>query len=188
RLILRLCELERSRSPFRVAATEHDCRLLLGGATVRLRIDRVDELLLGGKAVLDYKSGRRVAPDWYGERPTHPQLLAYLCALGADVAALATVCVNAEGVRFDGLSRASGVLPKVPAVRAAGGVHETAWPQQQAAWRAIIERLIGEFLSGDARVDPKPGACTFCHVVDICRINELRVAAGPEPEGISGAQ
>jgi ATP-dependent helicase/nuclease subunit B len=188
RLILRLCELERSRPPFRVASTEGDCRLVLAGATVRLRIDRVDELALGGTAILDYKSGRRVAPDWYGERPTHPQLLAYLCALGAEVAALATVSVNADAVRFDGLARSAGVLPKVPAVRAAAGAHAAAWPQQQAAWRAVIERLIGEFLSGDARVDPKPGACTFCHVIDICRINELRIAAEPEREGTRDAQ
>jgi ATP-dependent helicase/nuclease subunit B len=188
RLILRLCELERSRPPFRVAATERDCRLVLAGATVRLRIDRVDELALGERAILDYKSGRRVAPDWYGERPTHPQLLAYLCALGADVTALATVCVNADAVRFDGLSRSAGVLPKVPAVRAADAASEAAWSQQQAAWRAIVERLIGEFLSGDARVDPKPGACTFCHVIDICRINELTIAADPVSESTPDAQ
>jgi ATP-dependent helicase/nuclease subunit B len=188
RLILRLCELERSRPPFRVAATEREGRLLLAGATVRLRIDRVDELALGGTAILDYKSGRRTAPDWYGQRPTHPQLLAYLCALGADVTALATVSVNADAVRFDGLSRVAGVLPKVPALRAADGSSDAAWPQQQGAWRAIIERLIGEFLGGDARVDPKPGACAFCHVIDICRINELRSAAEPEREGTPDAQ
>ena len=55
-----------------------------------------------GRVVLDYKSGRPGTPDWYGERPTHPQLLAYLAALGSEVVALATVNVTAREVRFCG--------------------------------------------------------------------------------------
>ena len=108
RLIRQLCELERGRTPFRVAGTELAAELTLGGGSVQLRIDRVDALAGGGRAVLDYKSGRRVAGDWQGERPTHPQLLAYASALGDDVLALATVCVNARQVRFDGVARADG--------------------------------------------------------------------------------
>src|SRR2546430_15087453 len=60
----------------------------------------------GGRAILDYKTGKRVSADWYGERPTHPQLLAYAEALGRDVVALATVTVSAREVRFEGLARA----------------------------------------------------------------------------------
>src|SRR2546430_5479418 len=50
----------------------------------------------GGRAILDYKTGKRVSADWYGERPTHPQLLAYAEALGRDVVALATVTRSEE--------------------------------------------------------------------------------------------
>ena len=179
RLIRRLCELERRRAPFRVAGTEISTGLMLGGGTVQLRIDRVDTLADGGRAVLDYKSGRRVPGDWQGERPAHPQLLAYASALGDDVLALATVCVNARQVRFDGIASAVGLLPEVRALRAAGEGSASAWSRQQLAWRRLIERLIAAFLAGDAAVDPKPGACTYCHVVDICRIGE--VAAGDTP-------
>jgi len=170
RLIRRLCECERERAPFSVQAIESDAELVLAGATLRMRIDRVDALAGGGRAILDYKSGRRVSADWYGERPTHPQLLAYSEALGEEVVALATVSVNAREVRFDGIARAARLLPAVKAVRTAGAAD--AWGEQQRAWRAIVTRLIRAFLAGDAAVDPRPGACDYCHVIDICRISE----------------
>jgi len=181
RLILRLCERERDRSPFSVHTLESDAELTLAGASLRMRIDRVDALAGGGRAILDYKSGRRVSADWYGERPTHPQLLAYSEALGEEVVALATVSVNAREVRFDGIARSPRLLPAVRAVRAAGAAD--AWAEQRRAWRAILTGLIRDFLAGEAAVDPRPGACDYCHVIDICRISER--AGGVDPPGAS---
>src|SRR5205807_10557649 len=157
RLIRRLCDTERARAPFRVEATEGDVRLTLAGATLHMRIDRVDALESGGRAILDYKSGRRVSADWYGERPTHPQLLAYSEALGEEVVALATVSVNAREVRFDGIARAPHLLPAVRPVRAAGAAD--AWTEQRRAWRALLTGLIRGFLAGEAAVGPRPRAC-----------------------------
>lgn len=167
-LIRRLCELECTRTPFAVAATEYTTELALGCGRVRMRLDRVD-VIAGRRAVLDYKSGRPGSPDWYGERPTHPQLLAYLTALGSDVSALATVNLTAREVRFSGVAAAGGLLPRVRALPA-GGPAAGDWAAQQRSWAALIERLIRGFLAGDARVDPAPGACEYCHITDICRI------------------
>ena len=167
-LIQRLCALERTRPPFTVEATEHVAELALGGGRVRMRLDRVDRIA-GGRAVLDYKSGRPGSPDWYGERPTHPQLLAYLAALGSDVLALATVNITAREVRFTGVAATNDLLPKVRATTGPSGALAD-WSAQQLAWRTLIERLIRAFLSGDAQIDPAPGACDHCHITDICRI------------------
>lgn len=169
RLIRRLCDLERTRTPFAVEATEHTTELALAGARVRMRLDRVDSVR-GGRVVLDYKSGRRESPDWYGERPTYPQLLAYLAALGADVVGLATVNLTAREVRFTGVAATADVLPKVKAIPAVTGAAAADWRAQQQAWLALIERLIRAFLAGEARVDPAPGACDYCHLTDLCRI------------------
>ncbi len=176
-LISRLCALESTRAPFTVAATEHSVELQLAGARVNMRLDRVDDLEQG-RAILDYKSGRVKSPDWYGQRPTHPQLLAYLAALGAEVVALATVHVNAREVCFSGVAAADGLLPKVKAPRSGAAP----WAQQQQQWRALIERLLLEFIAGEAPVDPAPGACAYCHVTDICRILEHTTA----PESVVG--
>ncbi len=167
-LIRRLCALEKTRPSFTVEATEHLAELVLGGGRVRLRLDRIDRLA-GGRAVLDYKSGRPGSPDWYGERPTHPQLLAYLTALGSDVVALATVNVTAREVRFTGVAASGDLLPRVKSVLGPTGTSAD-WSSQQRSWQALIERLIRDFLSGEAQVDPAPGACDYCHITDICRI------------------
>jgi probable DNA repair protein len=167
-LIGRLCALERTRTPFTVEATEYLTELALGGGRVRMRLDRVDRVA-SGRAVLDYKSGRPGSPDWYGERPSHPQLLAYLTALGSDVVALATVNLTAREVRFKGVAAAGDLLPGVKALPGEAGAAGS-WSAQQQRWQALIERLIRAFLAGEARVDPAPGACDHCHLTDVCRI------------------
>jgi ATP-dependent helicase/nuclease subunit B len=176
-LIQQLCRLESTRAPFTVEATEQTAELLLGGGRVRLRLDRIDRLE-SGRAVLDYKSGRPGNPDWFGERPTHPQLLAYLTALGADVVALATVNLTAREVRFTGVAASAELLPRVRAVTEASGAPGD-WGAQQRSWRGLIERLIRAFLAGEAQVDPAPGACDFCHLTDLCRIGAHAAPESP---------
>jgi probable DNA repair protein len=181
RLIRQLCELERTRPPFAVEATEHLAELTLAGGRVRMRLDRIDRVA-AGRVVLDYKSGRPQPPDWYGERPAHTQLLAYLAALGADVVALATVNLTAREVRFSGVAATGAILPRVKAIPAVTGAAAADWRAQQEAWVALVERLIRAFLAGEARVDPAPGACDYCHLTDLCRIGahtapELRAFA-----------
>ena len=167
-LIRRLCALERTRPAFTVEATEQMAELALGGGRVRLRLDRIDRIA-GGRAVLDYKSGRPGSPDWYGERPTHPQLLAYLAALGSDVLALATVNLTAREVRFTGVAATGDLLPKVKTLPVTAEAAAD-WSAQCSRWQAAIERLIRAFLAGDAQVDPAPGACDYCHLTDVCRV------------------
>ena len=99
RLIRALCDLERRRAPFSVRETEFKRTLQLAGAQLNVRVDRLDELAGGGLAILDYKSGRPTPGDWYSERPSHPQLLAYLAAVGDEAVALATVSVTAREVK-----------------------------------------------------------------------------------------
>jgi ATP-dependent helicase/nuclease subunit B len=185
RLIRTLCALERERAAFRVESTELDSTLSLSGAQLRIRIDRVDALEAGGRAILDYKSGRRTTADWYGERPSHPQLLAYLAALGADIVAMGTVNVTAREVRFDGIATVPELLPKLKGVEGPfGTASDEAWPIRRKEWMSRVENLAAAFLAGRAIVDPKPGACDYCHVASVCRIADQQATA--EAEQVNG--
>ena len=189
RLIRRLLdEIERKRAPFRVRHTEYASRLRVGGQELRLRIDRLDALESGGIAILDYKSGRRVSPDWYGERPSHPQLLAYLAAVGEDVVAMATVNVTAREVRYDGIAVSEALLPKVAGVKAAAGQAQEVWQARVREWHGLVERWAVAFAAGQAAVDPKPRACDFCHVTSVCRVGDSVIATDEESleEGLRG--
>ncbi|MGH8139778.1 MAG: PD-(D/E)XK nuclease family protein [Steroidobacteraceae bacterium] len=187
RLIRILCALERERQPFRIQGNEVESTLTVAGARMTVRIDRIDALEGGGRAILDYKTGKRTPADWYAERPSHPQLLTYLQAVGRDVVALATVNVTAREVRFDGIARTSQTLPKVKAVKALAGMDPgDAWESHTREWLARIERLACEFLAGRAEVAPKPHACDYCHVMSVCRISERArdAAADADDRGI----
>jgi probable DNA repair protein len=175
RLVKTLCELERERSAFRVQHTELETTATVSGARMSVRIDRLDTLEDGGRAILDYKSGMRTSADWYGERPSHPQLLAYLAAMGGDAVAMATVNVTAREVRFEGIAHSPHILPKVKGVESPEGADAVdAWQYRKTEWLARVERLAADFLAGRATVDPKPNACDYCHVVSVCRIGERR--------------
>jgi probable DNA repair protein len=183
RLIGELCALERTRADFTVLATEATRELVLAGARVRMRLDRIDQTA-AGQVILDYKSGRAGSPDWYGPHPTHPQLLAYLAALGAQVVALATVNVTAREVRFCGIAGAPQVLPRLEVLPAEAGAEagRPSWEEQRRAWRELLERLISGFLAGEAAVAPAPGACDYCHLGALCRIG-----SHARPEDTPGA-
>jgi ATP-dependent helicase/nuclease subunit B len=178
RLIHALCDVEKQRAHFAVKATELEQTVQVGGAQLRMRIDRVDQLEAGGLAILDYKSGKRVPGGWDRERPTHPQLLAYLAAIGEEARAVATVNVTASEVRFDGVAASAGLLPKVRGVSAPGANGDTdAWTLRRREWLACVEKLAADFLSGRAVVDPMPNACEYCPVIGVCRVADR---AAPE--------
>jgi hypothetical protein len=51
------------------------------------------------------------------------------------------------------------------------------WPDLVAQWEASLQQLAREFLAGHAAVSPQPGACDYCELASLCRINELGAGA-----------
>jgi len=80
-----------------------------------------------------------------------------------------------EGLKLRGLAdrperlRSRGIDP-VP-----GG--ELAWPPLLRLWHGRLEHLVHEFLDGDAVVQPQPGACEYCHLQMLCRVDAQVLAA-----------
>ncbi len=174
RLIHALCDLEKKRGAFNVRQMERESVLRIAGAQMTVRIDRVDEVE-GGLAILDYKSGRPVPGDWYSERPSHPQLLAYLATVGRETQAMATISVTAREIRFDGVAARGNLLPKVRAVEPPTGQESAgnAWSIRQEEWIGRVEQARLRLHCGPRdMVDPRPKACEYCQVVSVCRISD----------------
>ncbi|HKZ74402.1 MAG TPA: PD-(D/E)XK nuclease family protein, partial [Steroidobacteraceae bacterium] len=174
RLVAELCELEGRRAPFAVVRSETNRTLRFEGATLHVRIDRIDRLDDGTLALLDYKTGGPQTQDWLGERPSHPQLLVYLLAVDGEVSAVATAHLATGRVSFRGIADRDGRLPKVAGLQAA------AWPRQLEAWRMLVEQAVRDFLGGRAVRDPIEGACTHCHLHAVCRIGDATAWGGDE--------
>lgn len=167
--------VERQRSAFAVAARELDTTLELAELQIRLRVDRVDELADGSRMIIDYKSGKSSVQDWLGDRPAKPQLLLYSVAEPATVASLAFATVRARDCRFVGLgdiAAAPGITTDLSrVVDPAMGTKD--WVELKEHWRCTLERLAGEFIAGEAQVDPlTPSSCTWCGLQPLCRIDD----------------
>jgi probable DNA repair protein len=162
-------DLEAAREPFTVLALERSFDCTVGAFSFRLRVDRLDQLADGRRALIDYKSGEADMKDWWGDRPGDPQIPLYAYVVAPAPAALAYAMVSAEGCRFEGVSAPPTALLGLRAL--------DDWPTQLAAWRSVIERLASDFVAGRAAVDPLRAACGTCHLHALCRIDELRARA-----------
>ncbi len=45
------------------------------------------------------------------------------------------------------------------------------WPELVDAWHRNLEQLAIDFLGGEMRVDPLKGACQYCGLQALCRVD-----------------
>jgi probable DNA repair protein len=181
---------ELRRDDFEVLATEAEVDVSFGGIRVAAKLDRIDRLAAGTRAVLDYKTGVATLSSWLGPRPDEPQLPMYALSVEGPVDALAFARVRPGELEFCGLARREGLLPGVGPVeksRSRNAKQYAGWDALAASWRRELEQLGREFAAGVARVAPKRGAttCRQCDQQVFCRVAEKtpQVDAGLGTEG-----
>ena len=77
RLITEWLTFESSRAPFTVLGTEVTKNITVEGLELRLRLDRIDQLIDNSLLVVDYKSGSVSPSTWDSSRPEDVQLPLY---------------------------------------------------------------------------------------------------------------
>ena len=150
----RLCQLlgewleaEKRRPPFKVISIEEGLEVSFAGLPLKLRLDRVDQLVHSEQLILiDYKTGQPSTKSWLSDRPEEPQLPLYALVNPEPASAIAFAQINARGMAWKG----SGELEVQHE-----GIEQIDWGLQRQEWQQVLTRLAGEFLSGDARVDFK---------------------------------
>lgn len=174
-LVLAWLEVEKQRPPFHVSGREQEAELELNGLPVRLRIDRIDTLETGEKLLIDYKTGEVKTGVWFGERPDEPQLPLYSLAFSEGLAGMAFARIRVGDVAFKGVAREEVAIPGVKPFEKLKDVQEESWGEILASWRRTMEKLLQDFMAGEAGVNPKqyPQTCTYCELKSLCRIGEL---------------
>ena len=164
-------------------ACEEEIALDIEGITVKLKLDRIDELADGRRLILDYKTGSQVSQASWGEaRISEPQLPIYAALALADtdaVAAVAFARVRPDDCGFIGIAVEEGLLPKVAAIdsNAARKLFpaQTSWNELLAHWRASIAAIAREIREGEAAVSFKDEkALAYCEVLPLLRLAERR--------------
>ena len=185
RLVIEWLTYERERTPFEVVACEQTRDVAVSGLSMRLRLDRMDRLSDGTHALIDYKTGVAKVSDWLGARPDEPQLPLYLHTAEQIISVLAFARVK-RGPRgkvfgFEGVSAAENLLPDVQPIEYKYGMEKKgyiSWDVLLAEWEGSLNALAGNFIRGDALVDPKYGnlTCAQCDLQSVCRISEFNIA------------
>lgn len=186
--VLQLLMLEKQRPAFSLRVTETSEPYAIGGLSITLQPDRIDELANGGHLLIDYKLGDSHTPrqwlDTQPGRPRRPQLPLYGLAHAETLKGLAFVVLAAGAVEYRGWSDGSfigdGVLPYPSGVRLRPE-HPPDWPSLLQHWRTTLTQLAESFVAGNATVDPLPQECAHCHLSAFCRINERTEEDEAEP-------
>lgn len=176
RLILELLQKEAERAAFTVEACEFSQGVQIGPLKLNTRIDRVDRLDGGGRAIVDYKSGQAEVRRWFGARPDDPQLPLYAVANPEDLEGLVLASLRAGEVAFSGIVRAANQFPGISPYQDTHYQREHGdWNRLLVEWRSHLEALAVAFARGEAQVDPKTASsCDFCDLGTLCRIAEKR--------------
>lgn len=176
---------EARREPFEVIAREQPVELEIGGATLALRLDRIDRLRDGSQAVIDYKTGKYRRLCWQGRDLDTVQLWLYAQAAEhlqvgglSRVGALTNLHLVAAGDRWAGLRSPEASLGLAKPAKE--------WVSIRDEAESLLARLVQDFLAGEASVAPRPSACRHCDLTTVCRRMEWRADAafyGVDDEG-----
>jgi len=148
-----LLTFEAQRPPFKVVEREVQHDFIEGPLTLRLTIDRIDELATGQRIVFDYKSGSTVPrpeADWQSIALRQAQLLVYASVLvqeGRAPDGLGWIGLNVSGAEVKGLSGDDLNLPGI-ALLAEQKWAECDWPEQLMRWDNRVRKLAQEFAAG----------------------------------------
>jgi len=158
------------REDFTVLAVEKKRQITVGPVNLDVVVDRIDKLVDGSVAIIDYKTGKPKASDWEGERPNEPQLPLYGVYADENASELLFAQVRKSEMRYLGLS--SQVEPNKRIKQP--DKEEGGWNGQIARWRENLEKLANEISNGVATVSPKEAdqSCQYCKLTSFCRIRE----------------
>lgn len=173
KLLMEWIEVEKTRVPFQVIAAESYHEIELAGLSFKLRIDRIDQLENGQKILVDYKTGQPSVNDWFGERPTEPQLPLYTIASNdQDVIGIAFAQVKAGHCTYRGVAPEKTIPGCYPLERYTK--EDYSWEDQKKIWQDELYRLAQDFRQGKTEVDPKEGekTCQTCQLQSLCRVKE----------------
>jgi probable DNA repair protein len=180
KLIGEWLDVERKREDFHNVKHQQEVNVKIGDLTITGRADRIEQTNDGSFVVIDYKTGGGAySPNWWDTpRPQDPQLPIYAVAQrmrGHEVAGVGFAVVRTGKCDFKGESVRKEIFGAPKNHKRYGEFAQTI-----EAWQPELERLAGNFLGGDAAVDPHypptsgKSTCRLCHLGALCRVAEIK--------------
>lgn len=163
RCVSRWLAFEKERPPFKVVACEKVLSWSIGGLTLRIKLDRIDDIA-GFKVILDYKTGEQTVStkDWLTDPPLDLQLPLYSVAYPETRGVAIAQCQKRE-------PRLLGVTAFDMEIN--GLTVDEEWEMRVQRWKSLLTQIAERFLQGETKVAPNhPKICEQCHLKSLCRI------------------
>ncbi len=162
RLLLHVTELDAKRQFDAVAAVELTVDACIYGASLRLRIDRIDRFNDGSVLLIDYKTGTRNSFLNQRGEPRNIQLIVYANAIDEPVCGLALLHVDTRAVALDGAGACFGAGDD--------------WARMLESWNGQLKSAVADFLGGDVRVNVAWAIARSRPLALLSRVQELKHA------------
>ncbi len=161
-LVLSWLEIDKSRTAFIRVELEKESQAKIGGLSFKVRVDRVDTLADANKIIIDYKTGKPKLSSWDEQRMDEPQLPLY-ALIEQKISAIAFAQLNREACKLMGYGNNN--------IRDKGIINLENWSDQLDIWKNNLQQLAQEYIDGVATVTPRTGACDYCDLLHLCRLN-----------------
>jgi probable DNA repair protein len=188
--------IECERLPFVVEDIEERYDMTLSGMTLKIRLDRMDQLHDGSRVVIDYKGGRKlsdVVANWRRARPTSLQLPAYAAVLAQQgeidsLAGLMLVHLHANATPPVGLLR-DDIGVAGPKLFMDAAYPDPDWVAAIKRLNNVVENLAAEFSSGVAdNISWSKSDLEYCDVPALLRVYDDALSVEEDVEvGESGS-
>ena len=174
-LVYRWMQLEKQRPDFSVIALEKTITVTINGVTMRLVIDRIDEVA-GKQLMIDYKTGKPTVSAWLDPRLDEPQLPLYCISSGDPVHGILFAQIRSDQLAFKGVIEEATLMHRDRRCYVASDWAGKDWLALKADWKQSIETLLNDFMQGVATVDPKKktATCQYCDLQSLCRIYDVK--------------
>lgn len=194
-LLCQWISLELQRSDFTIYAIEKNHQVSIGNLTLRLRVDRIDQLANGDLIIIDYKTGTVSEKNWINDQFTEPQLPLYCLLFKEKIAGLVFAILKPNAMNFRGLTTVSAQLPSMEKQQDCGEqikqlllaqgqtisaqvsskqLQPEILQQLQTIWQKKIEMIASDFMSGIHQLNPlNTQVCEYCQRQSLCRLYEL---------------
>jgi ATP-dependent helicase/nuclease subunit B len=175
-------ELEKQRPPFSVVAQETARYVEISGLSLKLTIDRIDQLADGAQLLIDYKTGVTQIQVWFNERLQQPQLPLYALDIDGqnNFSAVAFAQLKTGELRFKGLHSENMESDLPQGVISIDAYKDftapKTWSGLLSYWQKILTQLAADFSQGAAAVNPAEFAktCQQCDLQPLCRIHSRK--------------
>ncbi len=169
-IIYNFLQLELQRDDFKIINLEYKQKVNIAGLVFNVRFDRIDKDINNNTIIFDYKSGSAslaklgIAKDGLLKNAvSEPQLAIY--ALNYNANAVMFVVLKADMIKYLGFADSDSMSYLI---KKSNVEYYTKLKQY---WQKQLAKTSNEFQNGNAQILPIKGACDYCNLAGLCRIN-----------------